>query len=231
MNTALLHMLQVSDSVFPIGAFTLSNGLETFVQKDKLKNSGDLEAYVANTLSFLPYNELGFFAQVYYKCFDISGSIESKKLIALDALYAAYKSPFEVRRGSEKLCQRFLKVWERIEVLPHLALYQQLIKERVCTGHHALALALFVKDKGISYEEGAHIYTYSITSGIVSNAVKNVPLSQLDGQVVLNKAMPLMEKAVALAKEVAREELGIGGSAFDIYAMQHETLYSRLYMS
>ncbi len=231
MNTALLHMLQVSDSVFPIGSFTLSNGLETFVQKDKLKSSGGLEIYVANTLSFLPYNELGFFAQVHHSCFDDSRNINKEELVRLDALYAAYKSPFEVRRGSEKLCQRFLKVWEKIENLPHLTLYQQLIKEKVCTGHHAIALALFVKDKGISYEEGALIYVYSITSGIVTNAVKSVPLSQLDGQVVLNKAMPLMEKAVALAKETTCEELGIGGSGFDIYAMQHETLYSRLYMS
>ncbi len=231
MNTALLSMLQVSDSVFPIGSFTLSNGLETFVQKDKLKNSADLEAYVANILSFMPYNELGFFAQIYHTAFDNSGTIKQEELILLDALYAAYTSPFEVRRGSEKLCQRFLKVWKKIEILPHLALYKQLIDEKMCMGHHVLALALFVKDKGISYEEGAHIYAYSAISGIVTNAVKSVPLSQLDGQVVLNKALPLVQEAVFKARHVGRSELGISGSAFDIYAMQHETLYSRLYMS
>ncbi len=231
MNTALLHMLQVSDSVFPIGAFTLSNGLETFVQKDKLKNSVDLESYVANMLSFIPYNELGFFAQVYHTAFNDSGNVKQEELMDLDTLYSAYKSPFEVRRGSEKLCQRFLKVWEKIESLPSLVLYQQLIKEKKCMGHHAIALALFVKSKGISYEEGANIYAYSTISAIVTNAVKSVPLSQLDGQVVLHNLLPLLQKAVIEAKKVLRDELGVGGSGFDIYAMQHETLYSRIYMS
>ncbi len=231
MNSALLHMLQVSDSVFPIGSFTLSNGLETFVQEEKLVTCAHLEEYVRNSVSFMPYNDLGFFAQVYHKLFDVSGNVKQMELMALDALYAAYKSPFEVRRGSEKLCQRFLKVWEKIESLPSLALYQRLIKEKACAGHHVIALALFVKDKGISYEEGASIYAYGTLSAMVTNAVKSVPLSQLDGQVVLNKAIPFLEKAVVLAKRVSRDELGIGGSGFDICAMRHETLYSRLYMS
>lgn len=33
---SLLQMIQISDSLFPIGAFTLSNGLETMVLQEKL---------------------------------------------------------------------------------------------------------------------------------------------------------------------------------------------------
>ena len=38
-------------------------------------------------------------------------------------------------------------------------------------------------------------------------------------------------EAVQIALSVTEDEIGVGGPAFDIFAMQHETLYSRLYMS
>ncbi len=225
MNIYLLDMLQVSDSAFPIGAFTLSNGLETFVQANKLSNAKELEVYIDNVLSLLPYSELGFFAKAYH---DIS---DSEHMIYLDQLYSAYKAPEEVRQGSIKLCQRFLKIWIKIEQLSSLTLYKNLILQKKCCGHHALALAFFVRDKGLEYKDAASIYAYSITSGIITNAVKSVPLSQLDGQVILNKALKRIVSLIDIAKNLSQDELGICGAAFDIYAMQHETLYSRLYMS
>ena len=33
-TAGLMHILQICDSLFPVGAFTLSNGLETYVQHD-----------------------------------------------------------------------------------------------------------------------------------------------------------------------------------------------------
>ncbi len=225
MDIALLNMLQVSDSVFPIGSFTLSNGLESFVQENKLVSSMNLKEYVKNYISFMSYNELGFFSYVY------SNVLSDEEIIAIDTLYSAYKIPFEVRKGSIKLCQRFLKVWEKIEDNSLLNNYKMLIKSKYCEGHHSIALALFVKSKALSYEESASIYAYSVVSGIITNAVKSVPLSQLDGQVILNQSLTDIKQAVEKAKNIQLDELGICGSGFDIYAMKHETLYSRIYMS
>ncbi len=230
MNIALLNMLQVSDSVFPIGAFTLSNGLETFVQEEKLKNCSDLRIYLKNYISFMPYNELGFFYHTYNDII-VDEKININELIQLDNLYSAFKISSQIRKGSVKLCQRFIKLWEKIEKIEALQLYQELIKSKECEGHHVIALALFAKSKSISFEESANIYAYSVISGVVTNAVKSVPLSQLEGQVVLNENLESIRQAVEKAKFIEKNELGVCGNAFDIYAMKHETLYSRLYMS
>ena len=64
-SISILQMLQVSDSLFPIGAFTLSNGLETFVLDKSLKTNEDLEEYIDCFLSVLPYNELGVMMLAY----------------------------------------------------------------------------------------------------------------------------------------------------------------------
>ena len=49
---SLLQMIQISDSLFPIGAFTLSNGLETMVLQEKLTTKEDLDQILAITNSF-----------------------------------------------------------------------------------------------------------------------------------------------------------------------------------
>ena len=54
-----LYMLQICDSLFPIGAFTLSNGLETYVQHGVVDSPETLAAYLADYLALAPYQELG----------------------------------------------------------------------------------------------------------------------------------------------------------------------------
>ena len=61
----LMHILQICDSLFPVGAFTLSNGLETYVQKNLIASPEELAAYLRSYISVLPYNELGAAALSY----------------------------------------------------------------------------------------------------------------------------------------------------------------------
>ena len=79
--------------------------------------------------------------------------------------------------------------------------------------------------------QAASIYAYSIISGIITNAVKLVPLSQLDGQLILNESLTAIECAVDISSKIEIDELGLGGTGFEICSYNHETLYSRLYMS
>ena len=80
-------------------------------------------------------------------------------------------------------------------------------------------------------QEALSIYGYSLLSGLTTHAAKCVPLRQLEAQRVLRESFPQLLEAVRTALSVTEDEIGVGGPAFDIFAMQHETLYSRLYMS
>ena len=49
MNTdkmPFLRLMQALDPLFPIGAFTLSNGLETYVQRDIVRDKKSLSEYL-----------------------------------------------------------------------------------------------------------------------------------------------------------------------------------------
>ena len=222
-NTAeLMKILQICDSLFPVGAFTLSNGLETYVQKGIIDSPEDLEEYLDSYITLLPFNELGAAALAY--CSD------ERTLIRLDEIYTAAKAPFEIRSGSQKVTRRFFKICDSPEH-SGAALYKKLIAEGKCFGHQCIAYGLFMKDNSVSLTDGLSVYGYSICSAIVTNCVKLVPLSQIAGQKILSESFDRISRSVKLASEVCAEDIGIVGAGFDLRAMQHEKLYSRQYMS
>lgn len=224
-SISILQMLQVSDSLFPIGAFTLSNGLETFVLDKSLKTNEDLEEYIDCFLSVLPYNELGVMMLAY------KNADNKQYLQKFDEYFTALKGPMEVRIGNRKLCTRFLKIWDEIKDYTHICNYRAMIKEKKCKGIHAVVVGLYAKDINLDIYTAAAVYAYSLVSAIVTNAVKTVPLSQLAGQKILNSVLGRIQEQAKLADGITMEDLGVGAPIMDIAAMNHECLYSRLYMS
>ncbi len=215
-------MLQANDSMFPIGQFTLSNGLETFVLEDRLKNYADLEEYIDSYLTICCYNDLLVFLLAY-----------DEDVLGLDEMMSALKAPMEVREGSAKLAKRFVKIWQDIDAKAHpkLKSYGEYLKAKQAGGVYPIAISLYAQDLGMQKEEAAEIYLYNQLSTIVTNAVKTVPLSQTKGQMILNGALPKIRGAIDKTRNLTIDDLGFAGSMFDIECMRHEYLYSRQYMS
>ena len=266
-----LAMLQVCDSVFPVGAFALSNGMETFVQRDFLRRGADFEQYMRDYLAVAPYKEIGqmVLAGKYGTDRRLSAAGLERKIVALDELASALQSAREIREGSERMCTRLLKLVRQMddaretqnaprdaqdgEIIavhehaterhrlegatdalygsPKLDLYARLIASGRCRGVHAIAMGLYAADHAAGVREAAVTYGYSLLSALTMCAAKAIPLSQYVGQVALHDSFPRLIRAVDIALTLKPEDLGISGAYIDIAAMQHETLYSRLYMS
>lgn len=221
MNNGYLRLMQSLDSLFPIGAFTLSNGMETYVQKNIVTDMKSLSGFLNSYMYILPFNDLGFAAK----------SAQGVGYKLLDELCTASKSPMEIREGSRKLCTRFLKLENSMGNYPLLNDYTRAIKENECIGHHCIAVGLFISDTKTNINQGLEMYCYSILSAMVNHAVKLVPMRQLDGQKCLHNTIEKIPFAVKTALETDIQDLGIGGTGFDLRSMQHEKLYSRLYIS
>jgi urease accessory protein len=66
---------------------------------------------------------------------------------------------------------------------------------------------------------------------MVTNCVKLVPLGQQEGQQILFALLPGLSLLADKTFIIPRQLAGRCSFAFDIRSMQHERLYSRLYMS
>ena len=93
----------------------------------------------------------------------------------------------------------------------------------------------FVEDTlravGAEPVQGLCTYCYSLLSAAVNHAVKLVPLRQMDGQQALRSALPQIPAAVGTAMQCGIAELGVSGFGTELRSMQHETLYTRIYIS
>ncbi|MCP1102257.1 urease accessory protein UreF [Aequitasia blattaphilus] len=220
-NQNILKLVQTLDPLFPIGGYTLSNGMETYVQKGIVYDYKTLAAYLDSYLYMLSFNDLAFAAKAY----------EVEDIAKLDLLCSSLKAPIEIRQGSIKQCSRFLKLHTKMNSYPRLIQYQNQIKNGECEGHYGISMGLFIKELNINLQEALELYCYSLISTAVNHAVKMVPLRQLDGQIAIYELMEHIPKAVTTAINTKMMDLGASGCGFDIRSMQHETLYTRLYIS
>lgn len=223
MNTdiKLIRLAQALDPLFPIGSFTLSNGTETYTAKNIVTDKASLTELLNAYVYTLPTGDLGFGAK----------AASGEDITLLDALCTASKSPYELRNGSSKLCRRFIKAQSALCPTPRLTDYSEKIEKGECTGFHPIAVGLFIADIGADLSEGLSLYAYSLLSAMANHAVKLVPLRQLDGQTALYTAMERIPEAVEKALSVPLADLGISGSGFELRSMQHEKLFTRIYIS
>lgn len=224
MTEASLRLLQVCDSVFPVGAYTLSNGLESYVQKDLIAGPEDLEAYLRVWLETQTRGDLAVAARAF------DSAREEGKILLLDELSAAFKLPREIREGSRKMCMRFFRLAKNMGVscLDH---YASLVAENKAFGQYAVAFGIYANGQGVERSDAVSVFAYSQCSAVVTNCVKLVPLSQMDGQRILYRFLPEVYRHAELAQSVSEDDIGLSLPGLDIRAMQHERLFTRQFIS
>ena len=79
--------------------------------------------------------------------------------------------------------------------------------------------------------DGTSGFYFNAAVGFVTNSVKLIPLGQQDGQQILFSLHTLIDDLVDKTMQPDRSLIGVCCTGFDIRSMQHEQLYSRLYMS
>jgi len=211
---------QAFDALYPSGAFTLSQGLETYVRLGAVRDEESLAGYLRARLSVLPFQDLGAAA--------LAAAGEDPAV--LDAACSAMKGPAQTREGSSRMAKSFLRSWPEPD-LRNLRRYSGLIKNGACDGHWCVAAGCLIRDAGGDIQQGLELFAYSLLSMGANHAVKLVPLSQGSGQRALRGAARGIEAAVTAAMGITVGDLGVSGVGFSLREAQHETLPARLYSS
>lgn len=228
MKTELIALLHLSDPTLPIGGFNHSGGLETFVQ-DKTVNSADtLKQYVKHQLQQNWTHNDGAYVSLAYDA-TMQGDVQT--LMALDDKIGATKTPKEIRDASAKLGVRLLKIFCRYETHPLVGEFQNKLTQKVVQGFYPLVFGLIGAGMKQSKDDVLTAFYYNATVGAVTNGVKLIPLSQTDGQDIMFELRDDINTAVTHSLSPDKAWLGASSMASDIRAMQHERLYTRLYMS
>jgi urease accessory protein len=225
----LLTLLQINDSMFPIGGFTHSYGLESYVSQGLVHNV-ETSLHYAETMirDNVYYNDAAFLSQTWKMLEEKHHASKFKKQ---DEFISALKAAKEIREASRKLAIRFLKLTQELKPDTRCKNYLVKIQNGKLHGHYPVAFAMYAHASGLSLKDTLYAFYYNTLNGIVTNCAKLVPISQTESQKILFRLQELISELVEKQGDIEPDLIGRCCIGQEIRSMQHEKQYSRLYIS
>lgn len=224
----LLRLFLLTDSALPVGSFSHSYGLETYI-------AGGMRtaAQVEQLLETLLTEGLGRAdAPLLVLAHRAAAAGDLTALLELDELAGALRVPREWREAGAQVGKRLLRLggdlWPSATPLDA---YAAAVADGRATGQHPVTAGVVYQAAALAELSAVTSFLYGAVQGLVSAAVRLVPLGQSEGQRLLARLHPRVAGVAAACLEARREELGGFMPALEIRGMQHERLYTRLFIS
>ncbi len=146
-DSALLSLLQLSDPALPVGGYSHSNGLETYVQQGIVRDAATAKEFITGMLSQnIQYTDAAFVLLAY----DAAKQNDFKKIAALDDECTAVKLPREIRQASQKLGMRLIKIFQPVCENEIAGQYKEAIHQQQSKGHYCIAFGIYASALQIS---------------------------------------------------------------------------------
>src|ERR671924_872387 len=226
LPSRFLALLQLCDTALPIGAYVFSNGLETYTQQGLVSEVTTLQEWLEAILHHTVHGSHLLPVALAHRA---TAAGDWAQLERLDQHLTAMKHARELREASVKTGQGLLRLAVQVWPGPAVERLHALCRQRRVVGHQALVLGVIGCQLGCEERVIIEAAGYQWLSSMVSAALRLLPIGQLAGQRVLTA---LLLHLPGIADEIQHQgwdDLSSAAPEFDIRAMQHETLYSRLF--
>jgi urease accessory protein len=221
----LLGLLQLADSGFPSGAFTLSHGLETLVADGTVSSAHDVAILVeVSLLDRLARADLVILLAVHQ-------AVDLEEVLGLDRLLSTVKLAEDDRTASRRVGTRLAIEASRLVDDELLLAYIAALADGRAPGNAAVAMGLATRAFGVASSDGALGAAWSFASGLTAAAVRLGLIGHGDAQRILREAGPTMRQAVERATAANPRELRPSAPQLDLALARHETAASHLFAS
>lgn len=222
-----LNALQLSDTFFPTGLYTLSHGFEAFVQAG-LAAKPDVEALLRDYLE----NVLGPADGVALSHAHRAAEAQNLgRLLEIDHRLFAMKLVREARESSRRVGKRILTTALKLHPDSVLKDYWVAVDAGDSPGNSAVALGAAAATFNIARREAVLIELYTFTTSFLGAAMRLIRLDHEEAQGILDRLKPLMVRVVQENIDKCLEEMRAFAPLIDIMGMAHERARIRLFIS
>lgn len=224
----LLAALQLGDSFFPAGRYTLSHGLEAFSQSGLVKDPSDVEALIGDYL----VHAVGPSEAVAVASSNQAVTVgDMATVVEVDRLLFAIKLPAEASASSVRTGRQMLVAARRSGGTAAIEEYSRQVSELGAPGNHAVAFGVVSAAWGLSPVKAAAVELHAYLTGLLGAALRLVRMGHDDAQGILVRLRSTVAETASKAAATDYLEMSAFAPVIEIMQMRHEDSHLRLFAS
>jgi len=224
---SLARMLQFGDSMFPVGAFAFSGGLESAVQKRVVTDAATLEAFARTAVEQAATGD--GIALVWAHRAAEAGDVD--ELVRIDERVYARKLSSETRTMSVRMGKKFAEMGAEVTGTPLLAAWRERIDRGATPGCYPVALAVNFAAQGLPARDAFVVHQYGVAAMILSAALRLMKIGHVDTQRMLYRLNADSDAAYELAARARLADMAGFAPLAEILAAAHVKAHVRLFMN
>lgn len=223
----IMRLLEFTDSTFPVGTFSFSNGLETAAQEGIVYDARTLEQYTRSAAQQAAFSD-GVAALLAWKSAE-RGDYES--VLRADQQVILLKMNAESRQMVTRMGKKMAEMIVHVLDNPMMSRWLKDIQEERTPGTYPIAQAITFSACGLSAADLFCSHQYGVINMILSAALRCVKVSHYDTQRILYKLSGYSQRDYEQAKVMGFDDMNAFAPQIDILASLHEKGKMRMFMN
>lgn len=226
-GSPLARALQFGDSVFPVGGFAFSGGLESAIQKRVVTDAATLHAYTRTAVEQAAMGD--GVALVWAHRAAAAGDLA--ELVRIDERVYARKLSGETRVMTVRMGKKFAEMGAEVIGMPLLATWRQKIDAGATPGCYPVSLAVNFAAQGLTARDAFVVHQYGVASMILSAALRLMKVSHVDTQRILYRLDAGADAAYEAASATRLADMAGFAPLIEVLAAVHVKAHVRLFMN
>ncbi|WFU26431.1 urease accessory protein UreF [Bradyrhizobium sp. CB1717] len=223
----LSRMLQFGDSMFPIGAFSFSSGLESAVQEGVVTDVATLRAFAHTAIEQAARGDC--IALIAAHRAATADDVDT--LVRIDAQVYARKLSDEARVMSVRMGKKFTEMGVKVVGVPLLRRWRECIESSVTPGCYPTALAICFAVQRLPASQAFVVHQYGVATTILGAALRLMRVSHVDTQKILYELTGQAAEMYATAAAARLADMAGFAPLTEILAAVHARAHVRLFMN
>lgn len=224
----LMYLLQMTDSTFPVGTFSFSNGLETASHLGIVHDAATLEQYTRSIALQGAFSD-GVAALTAFRAAKVGNLAGIEEA---DRILMAFKLNDEARMMLTRMGKKLAEL--AVRLFPDNALIADWlthINDGSTPGSYPVAQGVAFAAAGLGEEELFASHQYGVINMVLSAALRCVRVSHYDTQLILQKLGNDVQRLYDEARQMTLDDMNAFVPEADIFASLHEKGNMRMFMN